>query len=58
MRHYIEDNYYYIVDEDNQELLKIRLMPEVDGHQVVIETENEIFAGPVELISFDPNPKK
>ena len=57
MRHYIEDNYYYIVDEEGWVLLKIRLLPEVDGNQVVIETENEIFAGPIELISFDPNPK-
>ena len=54
MEHYIKDNYYYIVDGD-KELLKIELINDVDGNQIVLSTENEIFAGPVSLISFDAN---
>ena len=58
MRHYIEDNFYYIVDDKDRELLKIELVTYAEGNQIILSTENEIFAGPVELISFDPNPKK
>ncbi len=57
MEHFIKDNIYYIMD-GNKELLKIRLVDEVGGNQIVLSTENEIFAGPIELISFDPNPNK
>ena len=57
MEHYIKDDTYYVVDGD-KELLKVKLITSVDGNQVVISTENEIYAGPISLISFDPNPKK
>lgn len=51
MEHYIKDNIYYIMD-DEKELLKIKLAPEVEGNQIILSTENEIFAGPISLISF------
>ena len=57
MEHYIKDDTYYIVDGD-KELLKVKLITGVDGNQVVISTENEIYAGPISLISFNPDPKK
>lgn len=58
MRHYIKDDTYFIEDEAGNELLKVILINDTDGNQVVMSTENEIFAGPISLISFDPNPKK
>ena len=57
MNHFIKDNIYYIMDGE-KELLKIKLVDEVPGNQIILSTENEVFAGPIELISFDPNPKK
>ena len=57
MRSFIKDDIYYIVDGD-KELLKVQLVSEFPGNQIIISTENEIYAGPIELISFDPNPKK
>ena len=51
MEHFIKDNIYYIMDGD-KELLKIKLADDVSGNQIILSTENEIFAGPISLISF------
>lgn len=56
MEHFIKDGIYYIVDGE-KELFKVQLINDVDGNQVVISTENEIFAGPISLVSFSPDIK-
>ena len=56
MEHFIKDNIYYIMDGD-KELLKIKLVDEVDGNQVIISTENEVFAGPIKFLTFTPETK-
>ena len=54
MEHYIKDNIYYIVDGD-KELLRVELVTDITGNQVIIATENEIYAGPIALLSFSPD---
>lgn len=57
MKQEIKDGIYYLTTDDGKTLLKITPsgMP---GNQVIIETEQEVYAGPVSLISFDQNIKK
>lgn len=55
MKHYIKDNIYYIEDIDGNVILKIKLVDSI-GNQIILETEKEIYSGPVELISFDVEP--
>ena len=57
MKQEIRENCYYLLDEDGKVLLKIT-SSDLPGNQVIIETEQEVYAGPVNLISFDTNPKK
>lgn len=57
MKQEIRENCYYLLDEDGKVLLKIT-PTDIPGNQVIIETEREVYAGPVNLISFDTNPKK
>ena len=55
MKHYIKDNIYYLEDIDGNVILKIKLVDSI-GNQIILETEKEIYSGPVELISFDVEP--
>ena len=57
MKQEIRENSYYLLDEDGKVLLKIT-PTDMLGNQVIIETEQEVYAGPVSLISFDQNIKK
>ena len=57
MKQEIRENIYYLLDEDGNVLLKITLT-DMPGNQIIIETEQEVYAGPVSLISFDQNIKK
>ena len=57
MKQEIRENSYYLLDEDGNVLLKIT-PTDMPGNQIVIETEREVYAGPVGLISFDQNIKK
>ena len=57
MKQETRENCYYLLDEDGKVLLKIT-PTDIPGNQVIIETEREVYAGPVNLISFDTNPKK
>ena len=47
-------NYYYLLDEDGNVLLKITPL-DMPGNQVIIETEREVYAGPIKFISFNEN---
>ena len=57
MKQEIRENSYYLLDEDGNVLLKIT-PTDMPGNQIIIETEREVYAGPVSLISFDQNIKK
>ena len=51
MKHEIKDNIYYLIDENGKVLLKITPC-DIPGNQVIIETEKQVFAGPIKLINF------
>ena len=51
MKQEIRDNSYYLLDEDGTVLLKIT-PSDLPGDQVVIETVQEVFVGPVKFIRF------
>lgn len=56
MKQEIKDNSYYLLDEDGTVLLKLT-PSDLPGNQIVIETEKEVFAGPVKFISFSGDVK-
>lgn len=47
----IKDGSYCLVDNDNGKVLLKVTPSDLPGNQVVIETENEVFAGPVKFLS-------
>ena len=51
MKQEIRENSYYLLDEDGKVLLKIT-PTDMSGNQVIIETEQEVYAGPIKFISF------
>lgn len=51
MKHYIEDNIYYICGSNGERLFKLTLT-DIPGDQVIIETQKEVYSGPINLISF------
>ena len=51
MKQEIRENGYYLLDEDENVLLKIT-PTDMPGNQIVIETEREVYAGPIKFISF------
>ena len=51
MKQEIRENSYYLLDEDGKVLLKITTT-DMPGNQVIIETEQEVYAGPIKFISF------
>lgn len=51
MKQEIRENSYYLLDEDGKVLLKIT-PTDTPGNQVIIETEQEVYAGPIKFISF------
>lgn len=50
MKQEIRDNSYYLIDEDGNVLLKLT-PSDLPGDQIVIETEKEVFAGPVRFLN-------
>ena len=51
MKQEIRENSYYLLDEDGNVLLKITTT-DMPGNQIIIETEQEVYAGPIKFISF------
>lgn len=51
MKHEIKDNIYYLYDENNNILLQIELTNK-PNNQIIISTDKEVFAGPVDFIQF------
>ena len=54
MKHAITGNVYYIYNEEGHVLFSIKLTDE-PGNQIVIYTDKEVYAGPIDLISFMEN---
>ena len=54
MKQEIRENSYYLLDEDGKVLLKIT-PTDMPGNQVIIETEQEVYTGPIKFISFNEN---
>jgi hypothetical protein len=55
MKHFIDDtNTYKILDENNAELLTIQLTEE-PNNQIILTTEKEVYAGPIEFLSTSNN---
>ena len=54
MKQEIRENSYYLLDEDGNVLLKVT-PTDIPGNQVIIETEKEVYAGPIKFISFNEN---
>lgn len=54
MKQEIRENSYYLLGEDGNVLLKITTM-DMPGNQIIIETEREVYAGPIKFISFNEN---
>lgn len=52
MKHCILNDLYVITDDSGKTLLTIKLDNKVSGNQVIIETNKEVYNGPVDLISF------
>ena len=50
MKQEIKDNVYYLIDEKGKVLLKLTPC-DIAGNQVVIETDTQVFAGPIELLN-------
>ena len=59
MKTYILDGSYYIENDKGEVIFSVSPDMSIDGEQVVIKTQSEVFAGPIDLISFGliPNNK-
>jgi hypothetical protein len=57
MRHEIIENTYYIYDDKNKIIFSVELtdLAEFPNNQIVIRTEKEVFAGPIDFIKFSEN---
>lgn len=51
MKHAISENIYYIYNDDGHVLFSVKIT-DLPGNQIVIYTDKEVYAGPIELISF------
>lgn len=59
LKHYIDGNNYKIVNELNNIVLSIELIQDLPGDQIVLKTDKEVYAGPIELFfNIDENLKK
>ena len=50
MKQEIKDNVYYLIDEKGNVLLKLT-PSDLPGNQVVIETDKEVYSGPISLLN-------
>ena len=54
MKHEIRDNLYFIYDAEGNIIFSIELTAE-PNNQIVIRTNKEVYAGPIDFISFNEN---
>ena len=57
MRHELFNCRYVIYDDDNNEIFSVELTEE-PNNQIIIKTLKEVYAGPIDFISFSENIKK
>lgn len=50
MKHSLENDVYVIEDDNGKPLMTIRLTDE-PGNQVIIETDKEVYSGPISLLN-------
>jgi hypothetical protein len=57
MRHEIIENTYYIYDDKNKIIFSVELtdLTEFPNNQIVIRTEREVLACPIDFIKFSEN---
>lgn len=54
MSHEIIDNVYLIYDEEGNVIFSVSLTAK-PNNQIVIRTNKEVYAGPIDFISFNEN---
>ena len=54
MNHEIIDNMYFIYDKNGNVIFSVELTAE-PNNQIVIKTPKEVYAGPIDFISFNEN---
>ena len=54
MSHEIIDNIYFIYDTEGNIIFQVELTAE-PNNQIVIRTNKEVYAGPIDFISFSEN---
>jgi hypothetical protein len=57
LSHVIEDNIYHLYSHDGTELISIELT-DLPNNQIVLKTTKEVYAGPIDFISFSENIQK
>jgi hypothetical protein len=57
MSHEIIDNIYFIYDAEGNVIFQVELTAE-PNNQIVIKTPKEVYAGPIDFISFSENIQK
>lgn len=58
MRHFLKDDVYSIVDDENRVIFSVTLVPDMPNNQVIIKTDKEVYAGPIDFIVFKEEPLK
>ena len=56
LSHVIEDEVYHLYDNSGKELISIELT-DLPNNQIIIKTPKEVYAGPIDFISFSENIK-
>ncbi len=57
MRHELFVDRYVIYDEEGNEIFSVELTDE-PNNQIIIRTNKEVYAGPIDFISFSENIQK
>jgi hypothetical protein len=57
MRHELFVDRYVIYDDEGKEIFSVELTEE-PNNQIIIKTPKEVFAGPIDFISFSENIQK
>lgn len=52
MKSYILNNTYYIEDDKGEVIFSVTPDNTKEGNQVVIQTQTEVYAGPINLLTF------
>ena len=56
MRHFILNETYTIVDDNNKILLSIDLVNGLPNNQIILKLPKEVYAGPIEYLAIKEEP--